>query len=271
MTQFLTDTLGHLNYDNDSLYKRCECLFIDINGDQNCFPFLAKNVVAFFKSSSFVKNVTQLKSTDSLEFSLNLKNRYDNYLLNRISSFTFEVVYILVTNYFSNDEAPKETIEEHEAFFNDILTHVEQCLDSPNGLQGFCDYFFQSQDENIATEFEAFKASRLLLFLITSSRQNASKNYLIKMFSILNKLFKLHFQLTESKSNMSDKNLKLYTKLCSILSQLNLLANIDGSFLQAWLGKLSSTNLDTNTISSNDTLMSSYTLKQFGHLFSSRK
>ena len=262
MTQFLTDTLGHLNYDNDSLYKRCECLFIDINGDQNCFPFLAKNVVAFFKSSSFVKNVTQLKSTDSLEFSLNLKNRYDNYLLNRISSFTFEVVYILVTNYFSNDEAPKETIEEHEAFFNDILTHVEQCLDSPYGLQGFCDYFFQSQDENIATEFEAFKASRLLLFLITSSRQNASKNYLIKMFSILNKLFKLHFQLTESKSNMSDKNLKLYTKLCSILSQLNLLANIDGSFLQAWLGKLSSTNLDTNTISSNDTLMSSYTLKQ---------
>jgi E3 ubiquitin-protein ligase UBR4 len=122
--------------------------------------------------------------------------------------------------------------------------------------------FLKAYLTTLAKEFEAFKTSRFLLFLITSSRQNASKNYLIKTFSILNKLFKLHSQLAESKSNLSDKNLKLYTKLCSILSQLNSLANIDGSFLQTWLIKLSSTNSQTTTISSNETLMSSYTLKQ---------
>jgi hypothetical protein len=283
LTQFLTDTIGFLNTSNDnngeedSLYKRCEFLFIDINGDQNCFHFLSKNVITFFKSPTFVKSVTQLKSTDPFEFSVNLKNKYDYYLFNKVSAFTFEVVYRLVTNYFLKKQktpALQETLDEmHELFFIEVLAHVEQSLDSPYGLQGFCDFFFQSQDDDEETnlsekEFETFKSSRLLLFLITSSRKNASQKYLIKMFSILNKLFKIHFQLTEAKSStLTDKNLKLYTKLCSILSQLNLLSNIDSEFLQAWLSKLSYNKPDAASSLSNDILMNealtaSYTLKQ---------
>jgi hypothetical protein len=195
LTQCLTSTIDHeevTSTEQDQfLFKQCEFLFLDINADQNCLQFLSKNVQNFFKSAKFVKNAA---------------DKFDNYLLNRISSFTYEIVYQMVTDYFFDDvDEPDNDAEKFDGLFGECLTYVEQSLDTPYGVQGFCDFFAEeltsaSSDRTCKNHKlgGVFKPpNRFILFLATSSSPACSKKYLIKMFAVLNKLFKIHFSLAK--------------------------------------------------------------------------
>ena len=94
LSRFLSESLDTRpslseEHGEDTLFKRCESLFAELNGDQNCVPFLYKRVVGFFASSSFIKRAA---------------DRYEACLFNRVSSFTLEVIYRLLTNYFQNGD-----------------------------------------------------------------------------------------------------------------------------------------------------------------------
>ncbi len=232
-----------------SLINNIEHLFINLNGDLNCFKLLEKNVFDFFNSSLSIEiNTKQAKQIDlDSYFNLN-KSRYEYYLLSKISSFTYEIIYKLCTSYYLTKHEANDT--KMDNIFQQLLKYIENSLDSPNGILGFCE-FFGSTSSNCLLEEKPSKmnliettTNKFLIFISTSSSSNSSQEYFIQILSILNKLFKINYNFaqqlkqTEDDNSETKSNESTFKKLNKVLAQINQIADLDTEFLQKWLSKL---------------------------------
>lgn len=235
------------------LINSIEHLFMNLNGDLNCFKLLEKNVFDFFNSSLSIEiNTKQAKQIDlDLYFNLN-KSRYEYYLLSKISSFTYDIIYKLCTSYYLTTHEANDT--KMDNIFQQLLKYIENSLDSPNGILGFCE-FFGSTTSNCSTPLLEEKPSKMnlietttnkfLIFISTSSSSNSSQEYFIQILSILNKLFKINYNLAQQLKQTEDDNSETksnesttFKKLNKVLAQINQIADLDTEFLQKWLSKL---------------------------------
>jgi len=278
----------------EDLFRLIENTFISINGDLNCFRYLCKSVLVFFNSSYAVQcNLQQTRSNDlDLYFNLS-KSKYEYCLLAKLSSFTYQVIYQLCTDYYLNNSSTND--KSLDLLFQDLLKYVEKSLDWPNGIQGFCDFFTSSNQvtlfpaaastaESLKTSLIANTTNKFLIFLSTSSSTHSSQEYFVQMLKILNKLFKISHSFSQQlkqpvETTVGSANLNLENssqetlliKLNKVLSQVNQIADLDTDFLQKWLSKLvlpsSSSFLNDEIITdqtqqSNTVTSSKYVLKQ---------
>ena len=127
------------------MFKQIESLFIDLNGDLTCCKYLTKNVLRFFNSPLTVKIYSQQLKNNEFDIYFNnmsSKYKYECILLSNVSSHTYEVIYKLCTAYYLNRTAGESTVNAvYDGLFQELLVYVDKSLDSPYGIQGFCEFF----------------------------------------------------------------------------------------------------------------------------------
>lgn len=191
------------------------------------------------------------------------KYKYECILLSNISSFTYEIIYKLCTTYYLQPDSTEVTVNStYDSLFQNLLDYVEKSLDTPYGIQGFCEFFAkknykENEEHEKQTKVELIETSnnKFLIFFSTSSKGNSSKDYFIKILTILNKLFRINFAY----NHKTDSTNTFHAKLNSIIIQLNQLADLDADFLQKWLSKLVIPGENEPT---TDHLNHNFTLKQ---------
>ena len=272
LTKFLNElfdstTESTMATNDFKVFKQIESLFIDLNGDLICFKFLSKHVLKFFNSPFTVKMYSQQLKKNEFDIYFNnmsSKYKYECILLSNISSFTYEIIYKLCTSYYlKTDAATEMTLNPtYDSLFQNLLDYVDKSLDTPFGIQGFCEFFAKknyhdNEEHGKQTKLELIENSnnKFLIFFSTSSKENSSKEYFIKIITILNKLFRINFAY----NHKTDSTNTFHAKLNSIIMQLNQLADLDADFLQKWLSKLV---IPSEKQSTTDQLNSNFTLKQ---------
>lgn len=119
------------------------------------------------------------------------------------------------------------------------MDYVDKSLDTPYGIQGFCEFFAKTTSDDAAistnkSDLIENAGNKFLIFFTTSSKANSSRGYFFKMLTIINKLFRINFAY----SHKADAVNTFHTKLTSVIGQLNALAGLSPEFLQRWLAKL---------------------------------
>ena len=240
LTEFLNELFetGCKPADQVANFKKIETLFIDLNADLVCCKFLSPQVLRFFNLTFTLQTYSQqLKHNECGLFHnnpMNLKYKLECVLLSRLSSFTYELIYKLCTSYYLRDG---EEVVSCDKIFQELVEFVEKSLDSPFGIQGFCDFYacHSSTTETCTDKTQLIETAhnKFLVLLSTASKPRATKEYFIKCISLLNKLFRINYTYCQSGFFSS-----LQSRLGSVLAQLNQLAELDADYLQNWLAKL---------------------------------
>lgn len=210
---------------------------------------LSKFPTRFFNSTQFQKHMLSggAKSdttTTTTEVSVE-RFKLDSFLYPRIGQHSLQVIYEICTRHFflsssSSQKYCEEFQLKQEPFLIHLLSFVNKLLDTAYGLQGFCNFFASSSDNNSSINsptlldqlvfspssdlslerLDTMSNNSKFLVLFITTYKSTSLEYFMQMLTIVNKLLKINYQINRSLLLKKPSPLELSSNSSSLISSV---------------------------------------------------